>query len=93
MRTEVLETEVLQRQCALRELEEETAIRIPRAYFAAVTNDDMTDVNAGKHYVTIVMIGCCSSEQEPKLMEPDKCEGWAWEQWDQLPGFLVLLCP
>lgn len=33
------------------------------ARFAAATNDDMTDVNAGKHYVTIIMMCCCSAEQ------------------------------
>ena len=48
-----------------------------RAWFAAVTNDDMTDVTAEKHYITIIMVGCCAADQQPKLMEPDKCDGYA----------------
>lgn len=24
-------------------------------------------------------------EGEPKLLEPDKCEGWQWFDWDSLP--------
>ena len=72
-------------ECALRELNEETGIRIPRAWFAAVTNDDMTDVAAGKHYITLIMVGCCSADAEARVMEPHKCHGWAWEPWDKLP--------
>ena len=34
-----------------------------RAWFAAVTNDDMTDVNPDKHYMTIMMLACCSADQ------------------------------
>eukprot|EP00802_Teleaulax_amphioxeia_P013169 Tamp_13217.p1 GENE.Tamp_13217~~Tamp_13217.p1 ORF type:complete len:537 (+),score=104.25 Tamp_13217:98-1612(+) len=80
-------------QCAVRELEEETGIVIKRAWFAGVTNDDMTDVAANKHYITIFMIGCCAAHQEPKLMEPDKCEGWSWEPWDKLPSKSNLFHP
>ena len=56
--------------CALRELKEETGISIPRAWFAAVTNDDMTDVAVGKHYITLIMVGCCSADAEARVMEP-----------------------
>ena len=30
------------------------------------------------------------TEQEPKLMEPEKCEGWGWHYWDCLPQPLFL---
>ena len=33
-------------------------------------------MEGGKHYVTIFMVGVVSdSEAEPRVMEPDKCEG------------------
>ena len=70
----------------------------------------------GKHYVTIIMVGVCSSDQVgyspstplyslsfpqfppsprsqlpplkslqvARLMEPEKCEGWSWEDWKQV---------
>lgn len=41
--------------CAIREVEEETGIKLKRAFFAGVTNDVMAD--EGKHYVDIIMAG------------------------------------
>jgi len=70
--------------CAIRECEEETGIVLKKAQFLAVTNDHMPE--DGKHYVTIIMIGVCSSDQVARLMEPDKCEGWSWEDWKQMPS-------
>lgn len=36
------------------------------------------------HYITILM-GCgLSYEIEPKVMEPDKCEGWHWIDWEDM---------
>jgi 8-oxo-dGTP diphosphatase len=40
-----------------------------------------------KHYVTIFMMGGCTARnpsQQPKLMEPHKCEGWKSYSWDEL---------
>ncbi|KAG0228007.1 Nudix hydrolase 15, mitochondrial [Actinomortierella wolfii] len=38
-----------------------------------------------KHYVTIfVAIDCVDDSQEPKVMEPNKCEQWQWVTLDEL---------
>jgi hypothetical protein len=49
--------------------------------FLAVTN--LKDY-ASKHYVDIGLIADWKSG-EPKVMEPEKCEGWDWYPLDRLP--------
>ncbi|EKX51962.1 hypothetical protein GUITHDRAFT_40471, partial [Guillardia theta CCMP2712] len=69
--------------CAIRECEEETGIVLKRDTLLLLDSDVFAK---GKHYVTIIMIGVCSSDQVARLMEPDKCEGWSWEDWKQMPS-------
>ncbi|CAN0243737.1 unnamed protein product, partial [Ascophyllum nodosum] len=60
--------------CAMREVLEETGLQIETPKFSWVTN--CAKMEGGKHYVTIFMVGVVSdSEAEPRVMEPDKCEG------------------
>ncbi|KAL1914802.1 uncharacterized protein VTP21DRAFT_7894 [Calcarisporiella thermophila] len=70
-------------ECAVREVFEETGLRIKNVEFCTTTNDYMpTD---GKHYVTVFMKGVCVDEEPiPKTMEPLKCEGWRWTTWDEV---------
>lgn len=62
--------------CASREVLEETGLVITDPTYYYAVNAYMKSEN--KHYVTIFMKGYCEDDQEPKLMEPDKCEGWNW---------------
>jgi len=81
--------------CAEREVMEETGLSIKEPRCLAVTNDFMP--NEGKHYVTIFMgVDLASNgqtgpvsdeEQEPKIMEPDKCACWEWVRWDQVLAY------
>jgi 8-oxo-dGTP diphosphatase len=32
-------------------------------------------------------------EGEPELTEPDKCEGWEWFDWDNLPSPIFSTIP
>jgi 8-oxo-dGTP diphosphatase len=73
--------------CALREVHEETGLDVHSLDFAAVTNDVFAD--EGKHYVTIFMQAQAHSNAA-ELREPDKCEGWAWFAWSDLPSPLFL---
>jgi 8-oxo-dGTP diphosphatase len=67
--------------------------------FLTATNDFMDEDR--KHYVTIFM-GCSlpipTEEEsgasiepkigfEPRNMEPEKCEGWKWVQWEGLAAW------
>src|SRR5258708_7706216 len=73
-------------QCALRELKEETGLLLQKAQELTFTNDIFTTSN--KHYITIFIEGFV--EGEPQLLEPEKCLGWQWFSWDQLPQPLFL---
>lgn len=69
--------------CAIREVLEETCLRIKTPKFLTATNDIMENEN--KHYVTIFM--CCEREdenQEAENLEVEKCEGWEWVTWEDL---------
>lgn len=74
-------------ECARREVMEETGITIKNLRFGTVTNDIFE--KEGKHYITIIMIAE-PDEGEVKVMEPDKCEGWNWFEWNNLPEPLFI---
>lgn len=71
--------------CARREVEEETNLKIKNIRFGAVTNDFFEN----KHYVTILMVTDYDSG-DLKTMEPDKCEQWDWFSWDRFPEPLFI---
>jgi len=70
---------------ARREVKEETGIDIASSAVVTVTNDFFPD----KHYITIYMESR-ENEGEPNNLEPDKCHGWDWFSWDDLPRPLFL---
>ena len=74
-------------ECAKRETFEESGISIKNVRFSAITNDIMASEN--KHYITIFMIAEHESGH-PIIKEPEKCDGWVWLSWDNLPKPLFL---
>jgi 8-oxo-dGTP diphosphatase len=72
---------------AVREVAEETGVQITNVRFGAVTNDVFTD--EGRHYVTVWMLSDHAAG-EPAILEPDKCVGLAWHDFDDLPEPLFL---
>jgi 8-oxo-dGTP diphosphatase len=71
--------------CALRETEEETGLAVEILGQGPYTNDVMPA--EGKHYVTVFVLAR-SQEGTPQLLEPEKCEGWVWFRWKELPDNL-----
>lgn len=70
-------------ECAAREVLEETGLQVSNLQFLTATNDYMEA--EGKHYVTLFMVGVRDSENEdPRVLEPEKCEGWEWITWKEL---------
>ncbi|KXJ87157.1 NUDIX hydrolase domain-like protein [Microdochium bolleyi] len=68
--------------CVQRETFEETGLRVTAGELAGVTNDRF---DSDKHYVTIFMR--CDREdgqQQPEVLEPEKCESWTWKSWEDL---------
>lgn len=77
------------RECAVREIKEETGldIAITKENPVATTNDFF--IRENKHYVTLY-IEAKYITGEPKIREPEKCEGMDWFYWDNLPAPLFL---
>ncbi len=76
------------RACAVRELYEETGIRLMPNDFHVIgfTNDVFND----RHYVTIHCHAKLNYWVQPKEMEPDKCSAWYWLNLSFLPDNLFL---
>lgn len=73
--------------CAAREVLEETGLSIEALQRGPWTHDLFEA--EGRQYVT-VFLRAQAGPGEPRVMEPDKCLGWAWFDWDQLPQPLFL---
>ncbi len=73
--------------CARREVMEETGISIKNIRFGTVSNDIFEGEN--KHYITLIMIADHNTG-EPQILEPEKCAGWKWFKWEELPEPLFL---
>ena len=69
-------------ECAKRELLEETSLQAHGFNSSLWTNDIF--VEEDKHFVTLYMI-VTSFTGDPKCMEPEKCEGWQWFRFSELP--------
>jgi 8-oxo-dGTP diphosphatase len=73
-------------ECAAREVKEETGLSIHNIKFVFVTNTVMRNEIRPSHYVTIFMRGeQCNAADEPENLEPDKCDGWEWVEWPNVP--------
>ena len=68
-------------ECARREVREETDMEIQNVRFMRLYN---LKKYAPKHYIDIGVIADWKSG-EPKIMEPDRIEGWTWYDLDNLP--------
>lgn len=72
--------------CAIRELAEETDLKSLSMKLGPWTQDI---IDGEKHYITLFTI-ITKFEGNPQLLEPEKCEGWDWYSWDNLPSPLFL---
>lgn len=70
-------------ECASRETMEETGLQIDNIRFFTATNDIFEKEK--KHYNTVFLLADYTSG-EPEVKEPDKCLGWAWISWNDLPS-------
>jgi len=73
--------------CAKRETEEETGLRINNFKKTIFTEDIFEKED--KHYITLYAIAEIS-EGEPIVAEPEKCEEWRWFSWDNPPQPLFI---
>ncbi|EXU95886.1 NUDIX domain protein [Metarhizium robertsii] len=73
-------------ECAARELLEETGLKVSDIRFLTATNDFMPEDT--KHYITLFHVCVRENDDEPRLLEPDKCESWDWITWKDLLGWV-----
>lgn len=69
--------------CAAREVLEETGLQVENIRFLTATNSFMA--REAKHYVTMFVV--CQrrdEEEEARVTEPEKCEGWEWCSWEEM---------
>lgn len=69
-------------ESARREVMEETGMEIEGLEFLRILN--LRDYPP-RHYIDIGMLAKIKGNQNPKLMEPNKCEGWGWHDIDNIP--------
>nr|5GP0_A Chain A, Nudix hydrolase 1 [Arabidopsis thaliana]5GP0_E Chain E, Nudix hydrolase 1 [Arabidopsis thaliana]5GP0_F Chain F, Nudix hydrolase 1 [Arabidopsis thaliana]5GP0_I Chain I, Nudix hydrolase 1 [Arabidopsis thaliana]5WWD_A Chain A, Nudix hydrolase 1 [Arabidopsis thaliana]5WWD_B Chain B, Nudix hydrolase 1 [Arabidopsis thaliana] len=73
-------------ECAAREVMEETGLKIEKMKLLTVTNNVFKEAPTPSHYVSVsIRAVLVDPSQEPKNMEPEKCEGWDWYDWENLP--------
>ena len=70
-------------ECARRETLEEAGVEIRNVQFVAVVNNHQPEW--GTHYITLFLKAELLSG-EPSVCEPEKCSGWNWFAWEQLPS-------
>ncbi|XP_043692384.1 nudix hydrolase 1 [Telopea speciosissima] len=73
-------------ECAVREVKEETGLDIEKIEFLTVTNNVFLQEAKPSHYVIIFERAVLKDTlQSPQNMEPTKCDGWDWYDWNHLP--------
>ncbi|XP_059282755.1 nudix hydrolase 1-like [Lycium ferocissimum] len=79
-------------ECAAREVKEETGLNIMKIEILKVTNNLFLDdePNLAAHYVVILVRSVLADpNQIPQNLEPQKCDGWEWYDWENLPEPLI----
>ncbi len=74
-------------ECAKREVLEESGISIRNIRKVTYTNDIFPE--EGKHYVTCYVRADYDSG-DVRTVEPDKCDGWEWFEWNAFPDPLFI---
>ena len=75
------------KDCARRELFEETGIKVKNIRLGPYTNDIFQKEK--KHYITLFVVADYDSGVL-EFKEPEKCEKWDWFEWGKLPEPLFL---
>ncbi|MES2523146.1 MAG: NUDIX domain-containing protein [Gemmatimonadota bacterium] len=76
--------------CARREVAEETGLDVTVIARGPYTSDVFLDAPAGPlHYVTLFVLAEAGAGTAVAL-EPGKCDGWEWFEWNALPAPLFL---
>jgi 8-oxo-dGTP diphosphatase len=76
-------------QCAARELVEETGmVAEPNDIEPLGCTNRVYAAENGQHFTTVYVLALVGPEEEPRVMEPDKCERWEWRDREDIQGQL-----
>ena len=75
---------------AAREVREETALEITNLRLLSVGNYLFTRADGERHYIDVDFV-CEAPAGEAQLCEPEKCDGWAWYDLNDLPQPLFIV--
>jgi len=70
--------------CARREVGEETGLQLARCYGAGYASRGFEC--GGQVYLTLYVSARLAGDNEPRVMEPEKCAGWRWFAPQRLPA-------
>jgi len=73
--------------CAKREVLEESGLKIKNLRLGPYTNDYFKSEDL--HYITLFVIADYASGTAT-VMEPEKCLGWQWTYWNEIPSPMFL---
>ncbi len=73
--------------CARREVQEETGLEVSQLRHLGFT-DKPFEVNQ-QQYITL-LVSCVCDSGEAQALEPEKCEGWQWFAYPEMPTPLFL---
>ena len=76
--------------CAARELREETGLEANHIQLLDFVEDFLD--SGTRHYITF-FVNVEAATGKPRLLEPEKCEGWQWFPFDELPNPLLETIP
>lgn len=77
------------RDCAAREVREETGLALARDKLVLVTVFNIPDIAPGVHAIVPQFVYLLDDDADESLVpinvEPHKCAGWQFHAWDALP--------
>ena len=71
-------------ECGRRELKEETDLEVEEKAFKLLVINNIYSKEKGYHFLNIILVCPHPQNQEPKNLEPEKCEGWEWWTLDEI---------
>lgn len=72
--------------CAIRELKEETNLDSQKMDYLCVVKEWLPEL--GYDFAHFIFV-CSQWQNQPALLEPDKCEAWQWFDLDKLPDNIL----
>ncbi|PIM98789.1 NAD(+) diphosphatase [Handroanthus impetiginosus] len=72
-------------ECAAREVKEETGLDITGTEIVTVTNNVYLEPKPLQMIAVLMRAKLANPNQTPINLEPEKCDGWDWYDWNDLP--------